>query len=184
MKEKNIKRYMSSDEIVEWARIYSNFDSVIIKNVREGILHDLPIYDVIIWSEENLKSYKDVTNNTIDSFRKYTEKRIDLSMYTFEKDYDGIVDIIYYQGYCIENRIVLEKDYFVIDSVLVIDTSSSVEIYCYDIDDYVKVVNNEKNSYDIELMFGKQLILPINERIEIHNWDRNIYKNILITVVD
>lgn len=96
---------LSTDEILAWARKARNIDAVIIKNVREGINSNFPIYDVAIWNEANLRNVRNVAYNisAYDSYRDNTPKRVDLSSYLQEDEYDGVVSAIRKDGFRIEH---------------------------------------------------------------------------------
>lgn len=98
---------LSTDEILSWAMKQKDIDAVIIKNVREGINSELPIYDVMIWNESNLVNLRDVTdcNTEYKSFRENTFKRVDLSNFIPEKEYDGVVNTIHFDKYDYVNEI-------------------------------------------------------------------------------
>ena len=64
--EKYKSKYVSTDEILEWAIEKGCFDSVIIKNVREGMDNKKPIYDIMVWDGDNLVNLTKLSERKID----------------------------------------------------------------------------------------------------------------------
>lgn len=159
MENEHMRDTISADEIGVWASSYKSFDGVIIKNVREGIQQDVPIYDVIVWDWDNLVDYHNVTMEleNILTFRQATFKRVDLSRFIKEDNcQDGIISISYYDDYCIEHRIVGNGEYYV-DNVLIIqNVDNKAIIYCEDISDYVTGVMEEEGKYSYAVSFGER----------------------------
>lgn len=110
--EVSAQETLSTDEILRWAMKEKDIDAVIIKNVREGINYELPIYDVMIWNKVNLVNLKEVTNQHTDyaAFRANTFKRVDLSNYIMEKEEDGIVNTLHFENYDFIDAICNGKD--------------------------------------------------------------------------
>lgn len=141
---------LSTDEVLRWAMKTKGIDAVIIKNVREGINDDLPIYDVTIWNKKNLANTRNVVNdeNKYEMFRANTFKRVDLSLYISENEQDGVVSVTEGEGYIIEHTIESCNTKWYVGHELVIKTDVPVEIYCLDTHSYVTVKQLEKGVYE------------------------------------
>lgn len=131
-KEKFNKETLSTDEILCWARKISDIDAVIIKNIVEGNPPKIPVYDVMIWHEENLYKVRNVANkqNKFEKYRANTFKRVDLSAFIDEEEKDGMVSTSYGDGYIVEHLIYREKDTWGVSHEMVIKTDVPVEVYC------------------------------------------------------
>lgn len=130
---------LSTDEVLEWAMSTKDIDAVIVKNVREGIEGGLPIYDVMLWKEENLVNSRNVNGLELEyeAYRENTFKRVDLSKYISENETDGVINITEGDGYFIEHTIQRGRNKWYMGHELVVYTDSPIEIYCVDTCNYV-----------------------------------------------
>lgn len=140
---------LSTDEVLEWAMETDDIDAVIVKNVREGIEDGLPIYDVMLWNEENLVNSRNVNGleSEYEIFRENTFKRVDLSKYISEKEKDGVVNITEGDGYFTEHTIQRGRNKWYMSHELIVYTDSPVEIYCKDTCDYITVEQEAPGQY-------------------------------------
>ena len=131
MKKVGARHYLSTDEIMEWAKSTRDIDAVIIKNVREGINSNFPIYDIMIWDESVLLNAWDITNqkNMFTAFRENTYKRVDLSPYITEFEQNGVLNVTWRSEYSIEHRMCCGNTGWRILHELIVHTESPVEIY-------------------------------------------------------
>lgn len=83
---------VDADSIADWVQENTDHDAVIIKNVREGCFSGLPVYDVIVWNQKNCVKREQFKANaaSLEPFKTYANKRVDLSQYISEKEKDGI----------------------------------------------------------------------------------------------
>lgn len=130
---------VSTDEILKWAMKTKDFDAVIIKNVCEGIKSEFPIYDVMLWNQENLVSDREVRGleREYEVFRKNTFKRVDLSKYISEEEQDGVVSITKGNGYFVEHTIQQVRNQWYLRHELVVCIEKPINIYCIDAEGYV-----------------------------------------------
>lgn len=121
---------LSTDEILEWAKSIRDIDAVIIKNVREGINTNFPIYDIMLWDESSLFNIQDVTTqeSLFTAFQKNTLKRVDLSSYIEEFEKDGIVNITRREKYHIEHLMYRGNNGWHLFHDLVVYTDTPIEI--------------------------------------------------------
>ncbi len=82
---------MSTDEIAAFSQ-KAGYDGVLFKNIREGIYGKLPVYDLVLWSMENLLDTENITDKSCNEPDIYTYKRLDLKKYCDnESNEDGIL---------------------------------------------------------------------------------------------
>lgn len=141
---------LSTDEVLEWAMGTKDIDAVIVKNVREGINSEFPMYDVMVWNTENLVNERNVVNekHEFESFRDNTFKRVDLSAYISEKEQDGVVNVIKGEGYFVENIIKRANTEWFMGHEIVVITDVPIEIYCLQIRSYVTALQLEQGIYE------------------------------------
>lgn len=179
---------LSTDDVLQWAIRTKDIDAVIIKNVREGNASDLPIYDVMIWNEENLVNQRDVVNaeDEFETFRENTFKRVDLSRYISEKEQDGIVSITeeddYFVEHTVQQGIRRGKIEWYVGHDLVVNTDVPIKIYCLDIGRYVTVEQLELGVYENTCgVTTNKECAPYNGRVRvkgmIQNWKYKIERN-------
>lgn len=141
---------LSTDEILEWVIGTKDIDAVIIKNVREGINSEFPIYDVMLWNKENLVNARYINNEEqeFESFRANTFKRVDLSSYISENEQDGVVNVTEGAGYFVEHTIERAGTNWYMGHELVVITDVPVEIFCLDTHSYVTAQQLEQGIYE------------------------------------
>lgn len=167
---KGAKNTLSTDEILEWARETDDIDAVIIKNVREGIESDFPIYDVAVWDASNLENPKDITNDdrNFDAFRQNTYKRVNLSAYIPEKEQDGVSSITPRSGYYISHQMQQRGKRWGLDDVLTVHTTEPIDIFELDTQCYVTAELKAPGVYRYTCgMTPRKKLLPHNGIIQI-----------------
>lgn len=139
MQRNGNRKWLSTDEVLQWAKTSNIVDAVIIKNVREGINSHLPIYDVIDWRNENLASVKEISNeqNLAETYRINTYKRVDLSKYIVEKETDGVLRVCKGDGYYLIDTIQRDGQKWYVETNMVIETTIPVDVYCFDTRGYI-----------------------------------------------
>jgi hypothetical protein len=139
---------LSTDEILEWAKSTPDIDSVIVKNVREGINSDFPIYDIMVWDESALLNVQDVTNQEplFAKFQENTLKRVDLSSYIEEFEKDGISNITKRKNYHIEHLMYKNNSGWHLSHNLIVYTTIPVEI-CDSSRNYMTAEKKNKGEY-------------------------------------
>ncbi len=131
MKKVGACRYLSTDEILTWAKSTQDIDAVIVKNVREGINSNFPIYDIMVWDESVLQNVGDVTDqkSMFTTFRENTYKRVDLSSFIEEFEQDGMVNVTRRAGYSIEHHICQGNTCWYLSHDFVVYTEAPIEIH-------------------------------------------------------
>lgn len=158
-KRKSLVRYiqevggrdtLSTDEVLKWAMRTKDIDAVIIKNVREGNNEAFPIYDVMIWNEENLLNARNVVSevDSYESFSENTLKRVDLSAYIYEEERDGIVSVKECEGYFIENTMTRRDTKWSMGHEVVVNTEVPVDIFWLDAGKYITVTQLDRGIYE------------------------------------
>lgn len=168
---------LSTDEILNWAKSKKNIDSVIIKNVREGSNNHLPIYDVMIWNDENLINTRNVVHitNEYDIFRNNTFKRINLSAYILEKEEDGVIQIIEENGYLIKHIIKRDNKEWYIEQELVINTDIPIKILCLETNSYVTAEKIDLGIYqNTEGITSMTEFVPYNNCVRVQGMRLNL----------
>ncbi len=172
---------LSTDEVLGWAMRTEDIDAVIIKNVIEGNNSEFPIYDVMIWNEENLVNQIDVANaeHEFEIFRENTFKRVDLSRYILEKEQDGIVSITEEDNYFIEHTIQRGawngeiKWYMRHDLVVNIDVP--IKVYCLNLNKYVMAEQLELGVYEnVHGWDASKEFIPSNGKVRVKNMIQNL----------
>ena len=130
IKEVGAHNSLSTDEILNWAQSTPDIDAVIVKNVREGINSDFPIYDIMVWNESALLNVQDITNqkSLFTKFQKNTLKRVDLSSYIEEFEKDGITNVTQREKYQIEHLMYKNNSGWHLSHDLVVHTTIPIEI--------------------------------------------------------
>ena len=167
---------LSTDEVLEWAIAEKDIDAVIVKNVREGINAEFPVYDVMVWNSENLLNERNVMleEQEFEIFRKNTFKRVDLSTYIFENEQDGVVNITIGEGYVVEHVIKRNGTKWYMGHELVISSSIPVEVYCLDTQKYVTGELLENGIYENTAgMTPCRNFIPCNDKIRIKGMMQN-----------
>ena len=156
---------LSTDQVLKWAIGTKEIDAVIVKNVREGINEDLPMYDIMVWSEENLVKQRNVVNEEyeFETFRANTFKRVDLSAFISENEQDGMVNITEGVGYFVEHMIKRDGTNWYMGHELVVNTDIPIEIYCLDTGKYVTAEELEHGVYsNTAYMTSRKPFVPCN----------------------
>lgn len=182
MEKENMHDSISTDEIAVWARACKIFDGVIIKNVREGINSEIPIYDVIIWDYANLINCHDITDKTseVEKYRQATFKRVDLSKYLNEPDnQDGIADILHFNDYYIERRIAGNGKFYLENVLVVPNVKNKISVRCTDSDTEIIGLMKESGKYSYSVILGEKELVAENGKVEIQGICP-IFKNFII----
>ena len=131
MKKLGARHYLSTDEILTWVKSTHDIDAVIVKNVREGINRNFPIYDIMVWDESVVLNVSDVTNqeSMFTTFRENTYKRVDLSSYIKEFEQDGMANVTKRAEYSIEHHMRRSSTCWYLSHDIVVHTESPIEIY-------------------------------------------------------
>ncbi|MCI5620540.1 MAG: hypothetical protein MR355_03110 [Lachnospiraceae bacterium] len=140
---------LSTDEVLEWAMSTKDIDAVIVKNVREGNAPEIPIYDVMVWKQENLVNARNVNGleTEYEYFRENAFKRVDLSIYISGAERDGVINITKGNGYFIEHTIQRANAEWYMEHELVVYSDSPIAIYCWDTCSYIVAIQMGSGIY-------------------------------------
>lgn len=167
---------LSTDEVLKWAMRTKNIDAVIVKNVREGINSEFPMYDVMVWNKKNLVNERNVVNekHEFESFRTNTFKRVDLSAYISEKEQDGVVNVTKGEGYFVEHTINRANTNWYMRHELVVITDAPIEIYCLQTRSYVTAQQLEEGIFENTAgMTSLKKFVPYNGVVRIKGMMQN-----------
>lgn len=90
------------DDFATFLHHYTQYDAIILKNIREGLFEGYPIYDVIVYDEQNIVNIRKLSETEYEKMNQYAIKRIDLSKYITEEEEDGLIKSVHKNGYAIK----------------------------------------------------------------------------------
>lgn len=182
--EKYKSKYVSTDEILEWAIGKGCFDSVIIKNVREGMDNKKPIYDVMVWNGDTLVNLTKLSEhkNVVKEHLQYMVKRIDLYKFCGIKEQRGLLSQRHKIDHTLECWIELQDVGYELDNRLVFKMKSNIcAVFCNEINDYIYFEKISDGEYLYRpKRFGEQIIEEdVGTEIIIHGIN-SVFKDFVI----
>ena len=182
--EKYKSKYVSTDEILEWAIEKGCFDSVIIKNVREGMDNKKPIYDIMVWDGDNLVNLTKLSERKIDikDYMQYMVKRIELYKFCGINEQRGLLAQRHKKDHSLECWIELHDVGYELDNRLVFKMKSNKSaVFCNELKDYIYLEKISDGEYLYRpKRFGEQIIEEdVGTEIIIHGIN-SVLKNFVI----